>query len=204
MNREELKALGLTDEQIDKVMAAHGKVVKSTKDKADKVEGLETQIEDYKKQLTERDKQLNDLSEKAKGNEDLQKQIQDLQQQNETTKTEYEKKLDAQQRDFAIESALRDAKAVNPKRAKKALEDELESVVFKDEKLIGFEDVLKSVKQNEPYLFEKEEKPGVPHIVTGGNPNGGGSGTITKEQIMKEKDATKRQQMIRENSHLFR
>ena len=71
MSREELKELGLTDEQIDKVMASHGKAIKETKEKADKVESLEGQIDDYKQQIKDRDKQLTDLEGKAKGNEDL-------------------------------------------------------------------------------------------------------------------------------------
>ncbi|GAB3801614.1 phage scaffolding protein [Virgibacillus kimchii] len=202
MNREELKALGLTDEQIETVMKEHGKSIKDTKEKADKVEGLESQINDYKQQLEDRDKQLNELSEKAKGNEELTKQIDELKAQNETAKTEYEQKLEAQQKDFAIESALRDAKARDPKLAKNALD--LDWVSFKDGKLVGLDEQLKSLQESHDYLFEKEEKPGVPHIVTGGNPNGGSGGSLSKEQIMQEKDTAKRQQMIRENSHLFR
>jgi len=46
MTREELKALGLTDEQIDKIMASHGKALNEVKEKADRVDGLESQIED--------------------------------------------------------------------------------------------------------------------------------------------------------------
>ncbi|MFA1820560.1 phage scaffolding protein [Virgibacillus oceani] len=198
MNREELKALGLTDEQIEQVMTAHGKATNSIKSKADSVEGLESQIEDYKQQITDRDSQLEEL--KKVDAEGLQAKIDDLQQQNETTKTEYEKKLDAQQKDFAIESALRDAKARDPKLAKNALD--LDIVTFKDGKLVGIDEQLKSLQESHDYLFEQEE-PGAPRIVTPGNPNGGGSGAITKESIMKEKDDKKRQRLIKENRHLF-
>src|SRR5690625_1099203 len=96
MNREQLKELGLTDEQVEKVMKEYGKSINEIKEKADKTETLESQIDDYKKQLEERDTQLNELSEKAKGNEELTAQINELKEQNETTKTEYEEKLQQQ------------------------------------------------------------------------------------------------------------
>ncbi|GAE32439.1 hypothetical protein [Halalkalibacter hemicellulosilyticus] len=44
MNREELKALGLTDEQIDKVMASHGKTLNDVKAKADKLMVLRVKL----------------------------------------------------------------------------------------------------------------------------------------------------------------
>src|SRR5690554_1450014 len=96
MTREELKALGLTDEQIEKVMASHGKALNEYKEKAEKVDTLESQIEDYKGQLSERDEQLEDLAKKAKDNEELAAEIEQLKEINETTKTEYEGKLQKQ------------------------------------------------------------------------------------------------------------
>lgn len=61
MNREFLKGLGLEDDAIDKVMTEHGKSLNSVKEKADKVDGLESQIEDYKSQISDRDNQLEEL-----------------------------------------------------------------------------------------------------------------------------------------------
>lgn len=171
MNREELKELGLTDEQIDKVMASHGKVVNSIKDKADKVDGLESQIEDYKKQIADRDTQLEELGEKAKGNEELTAQINELKQQNETTKSEYEEKLQQQAFDHKLESTLSGAKVKNV-TAVKALLD-IDSIKLDGDKLLGLDDQLNNLKEKESYLFEQEEKPNSPTIVAPGNPNGG-------------------------------
>lgn len=199
MNREELKALGLSDEQIDKVMASHGKVVNSIKEKADKTETLESQIEDYKNQISERDTQLEEL--KKVDAKSLQAKIDELQQQNETTKTEYEEKLQQQAFEHKLESTLSAAKVKNVKAVKALLD--LDSIKLDGEKLLGLDDQLTNLKENESYLFEQETKPGAPRIVAGGNPNGGGNGTLTKEQIMKEKDNIKRQQLIKENRHLF-
>lgn len=175
MNREELKALGLTDDQIDKVMASHGKVVNSIKEKADQVDTLESQIEDYKKQLEDRDEQLNELSEKAKGNEELTAQIDELKQQNETTKTEYEQKLQQQAFDYTLEKTLTGAKVRNPK-ALKALLD-LETIKMDGDKLLGLDDQLKTIQESDPYLFEQkqQEEPPKPSFTTGQHQTNGGS-----------------------------
>lgn len=174
MNREFLKELGLSDEQVDNVMKEYGKSINDIKEKADKVDTLESQIEDYKNQLEERDNQLNELSEKAKGNEELTAQIEELRQQNEITKTEYEEKLQKQAFEHKLESTLAQAKVKNVKAVKALLD--LDSIKLDGDKLLGLDDQLKHLKENESYLFEQEEKP-KPTIVTGGNPNGGNSST---------------------------
>ena len=175
MNREELKALGLTDDQIDKVMASHGKVVNSIKDKADKVDSLESQIADYKQQLEDRDTQLQELGEKAKGNEELTSQIEELKQQNETTKTEYEKKLEQQAFDHKLETSLSSAKVKNAKAVKALLD--MDTIKLDGDTLKGLDDQLNKLKESETYLFEVEEEPNTPEIVSPGNPNGGDSNT---------------------------
>ncbi|GAA0415116.1 hypothetical protein GCM10008934_02500 [Virgibacillus salarius] len=181
MNREELKELGLSDEQIDKVMTSHGKVVNSIKEKADKVDGLESQIEDYKQQIADRDTQLEELGEKAKDNEELTAKIDELKQQNETTKTEYEEKLEQQAFNHAIEKALGSA---NPKKGKdddvshslKAIKSllDMDTIKLDGDTLKGFDDQLKTIKETSPFLFESDEPaPNSPQIVNPGNPNGG-------------------------------
>ena len=61
MNKEELLALGLTEEEAEKVLL---------------------EMTELQKTVKERDKQLADLQKAAAGNEELQKQIADLQKQN--------------------------------------------------------------------------------------------------------------------------
>ena len=173
MSREELKELGLTDEQIDKVMASYGKSIKETKEKADKVESLEGQIDDYKQQIKDRDKQLTDLESKAKGNEDLEAEIERLKGENETATAELQEKLQKQTYDFALEKALTNASVRNPKAIKALLNTE--TIKLDGETLLGLDDQLKAVKESDPYLFEAEPKdPDSPKFVAPGNPKGGG------------------------------
>lgn len=171
MNREELKALGLSDEQIDKVMASHGKVVNSIKDKADKVEGLESQIEDYQQQIKDRDKQLDNLSKQVKDNEELTAEIDRLKEENKTATQELQDKLDKQAFEFSLEKALSNAGARNPKAVKALLNTD--SIKLDGENLLGLDDQLKALQESDAYLFKQEETPNSPTIVAPGNPNGG-------------------------------
>lgn len=171
MNREFLKGLGLDDEAVDKVMAEHGKTLNSVKEKADKVDGLESQIEDYKTQLADRDTQLQELGEKAKGNEELTAQIEELKQQNESAKEEYEAKLQQQTFDHKLDTALASAKVKNTKAVKALLD--MDMVKLDGDTLKGLDDQLGKLKESDEYLFETETDSQTPQIVTPGNPNGG-------------------------------
>ena len=106
MKREDLKNLGLTDEQIKKVMAEHGKDITSLQEK---VNGLTNERDGLKSQLDERDKQLDSLQKSSKDIDDLNEQIKQLQSDNKKANEEWQNKLAAQTKNFKIETALREA-----------------------------------------------------------------------------------------------
>jgi|SRR5690625_3369478 len=159
MNREFLEKLGLEKETIDEVMKEHGKTVNSIKEKADKVDGLESQIEDYKKQIKDRDKQLDDLSKQVKDNEELTAEIDRLKEENKTATEELQQKLDQQAFDFALERALNKAGAKNAKAVKALLDTE--SIKLDGESLLGLEDQIKELQESESYLFGSDEPAGL-------------------------------------------
>src|SRR5690625_152064 len=165
----------------------------------DKFDAKNQEVKDLQTQLSDRDNQLEELKKVDAGA--LEKTISELQETNKTQKSEHEERIAKQQKEFAIELALRDAGALNSKAVKALLDTE--SIKLDGDTLLGLDDQLKTLQESDAYLFKQEEKPNTPNIVVGGNPNGGGNGTLTKAEIMKEKDTAKRQQMIRENSHLF-
>ena len=202
MNREELKKIGLSDEQIDKVMASHGKVVNSIKEKADQADSLESQIEDYKQEIAERDDQLAELGKKVENNEELTAEIDRLKEENKTATEALQQKLEQQAFDFSLDRALTNAGVRNPKAVRALLD--VESIKLDGEKFLGLDDQLKSLKETDDYLFKSTESSNDPQIVAGGNPKGGGNGSLTKESIMKEPDSAKRQRLIQENMHLFK
>ena len=84
MKREELKELGLTDEQIGSIMALHGVTVNELNSRVSTAEQQATQ---YQEQLEKNQNELNDFKANAKGNEDLTKQLEDLQSRFDEIKT---------------------------------------------------------------------------------------------------------------------
>lgn len=190
--------MGLSDEQIDKVMTAHGKVVNSTKEQLD---AITTERDNLKQQMTERDKQLDDLSKQVKDNEELTAEINRLKDENKSATEELQQKLEKQAFDFSLEKALSTAKARNPKALKALLNTEV--IKLDGDKLLGLEEQLKTIKESDPYLFDEEEKPGVPRIVAGGNPQGGAGGIrnpFTKEHW----NLTEQGKLFKENPELYK
>src|SRR5690606_38918564 len=53
MNREFLKSLELSDEQIEKIMSEYGKSINSYKEKIEELEGLSEKVHNYEQQLKE-------------------------------------------------------------------------------------------------------------------------------------------------------
>ena len=106
MKREDLKNLGLTDEQIEKAMAEHGKDITSLQEK---VNGLTNERDGLKSQLDERDQQLVDLQKNSKNVDDLDEQIKQLQSDNKKANEEWQNKLATQTKNFKIKTALREA-----------------------------------------------------------------------------------------------
>jgi len=102
MNREFLKSLGIEDEQVDKIMAEHGKTVNKTKDE---LTAAQADVEALTSQIADRDKQLEDLSEKAKGNEDLSAQLEQIKADNEEKLAEIKAEALAVKKDALLAKA---------------------------------------------------------------------------------------------------
>lgn len=191
MNKEQLVALGLSEEQADSVVEGFGKMIPKSR-----LDEKIAEVNDYKQQLADRDTQLTELQSKATGNEELQAQIQALQQQNEQAKTEYQQELQQKEFGFALTEALRDAKAKNPKAVKALLDTE--TVKFVDGKLIGLDEQLTALKTSDDYLFTSDK-------LKGGTPPQGGTPpkeTLTKEEFAKKPYAD-RMKLVSENPNIL-
>lgn len=173
MKKEDLIALGLSEEQADKVIEGYGTMVpKSRLD--DKI----AEVNDYKTQIADRDTQLVELQNKAKGNEELQAEITRLQQENEQVKADFESQLTQKDYDFALTEALRTAKAKNPTAVKALLN--VETIKLVNGQLVGLDEQLTALKASDDYLFTPE---GVKGKTPPGNQQQGGKQTVTKEQF---------------------
>ncbi|KST46389.1 phage scaffolding protein [Enterococcus durans] len=153
MKREELKELGLTDEQIGSVMALHGVTVNELNSRVSTAEQQATQ---YQEQLDKNQNELNDFKANAKGNEDLTKQLEDLQSKFDETKTSSEQQIADLKKSSAIDLALTQAGAKNIKAAKALLDGE--SLELTDEGLKGLDEQLAALKESDGYLFGQSEQ----------------------------------------------
>ncbi|MED1122801.1 phage scaffolding protein [Bacillus atrophaeus] len=169
----------------------------------ERFDAVNNEKKDLKAQLDERDQQLSTLQKQAKGNEELQAAIESLQEENQKTAAEYQQKLDQQTFDFAIESALRDAKSKNIKAVKANLN--LDGLKLADGKVLGLEEQLTALKESDSYLFEEEQKsaPSLagrqPHV-TPGNPLQQSSNPFKKESL----NLTEQGKLFREDPELAR
>ena len=154
MNKEDLIAMGLTEEQAKKVMdSLDGNYVTKTR-----FNEVNEENKTLKKSVSDRDKQLEDLKKSSGDNEELKKQIETLQQENANQKMAHDAEMTQLRLDNAIDAALTAAGAKNIK-AVRALIDTSKVKVGEDGKLTGFDDLLSAVQKSDSYLFtEKQQK----------------------------------------------
>ncbi|MCY9674547.1 phage scaffolding protein [Bacillus pumilus] len=133
----------------------------------ERFDAVNNEKKDLKSQLDDRDRQLSTLQKQAKGNEDLQDAIEQLKKENKKVSEDYQKKLF----NFALESALRDAKAKNIKAVKANLN--VDGLKLSDDKVIGLDEQLTALKESDSYLFntENDSSPGL----AGRQPHGTGN-----------------------------
>lgn len=155
MKKEELAALGLTDEQITAVLNAHKEAVKDYVPKSRLDEVIEER-NGLRDQVTERDKQIAELGKNAGDNQALKDQVAQLQADNKKAAAEYESNLAQLRLDNAVNLALTGAKAKNPK-AVRALLDLSKSKVGEDGTVEGLEAQIKAIQKSDAYLFDSGE-----------------------------------------------
>ncbi|WP_313150764.1 phage scaffolding protein [Lysinibacillus capsici] len=152
MKKEDLIAMGLSEEQADAVVSKYGTMI--PKERFDEVNKAKKTLED---QVKNHETQLKDLQDKAKGNEELQKTITDLQQANETAKTEYEQQLKDERMSAALKlslhSKVHDVDLVAGLINKTTIELSEDGKVKK-----GLDEQLKSLQESKSFLFVPEKQ----------------------------------------------
>lgn len=165
MTTEELKVLGLTDEQASKVFAMHGRDI--TKLKEDSA-SLKSTVADLKNQLADKEIEVSDL--KKLDAQGIQKKYDDL-------KTDYDKyKADVEEKDAQREysdrrSAFFKGTEFSDDYTKRGILAEFDEKKFeysnKDKTFSGAKEWLDEIKKSSPTSFKAG---GAPRIVTpGGN-----------------------------------
>ena len=165
LKREFLKDLGLTDEQIEKVMAEYGRGIEKFKEDLD---AANTQIETLKEQLKTANETIEEF--KEMDIEAIKQAAEDYKAKYEKATQEAEEKLNKIKFDYALEKALTGAKARNIKAVKALLD--LENLKLADDKILGLDEQLEKIKEENDFLFEAEVKEKTPKFV---RPGGGDS-----------------------------
>jgi len=161
MKREDLKAQGLTDEQIEMVMAAHGKDV--SKNQSD-LAAAQAEAATLKSQLTEAGAAIESF--KAMKPDELKAAADEYKSKYEQAQADAQKQVASLKFDYALDGALVGAKAKNSK-AVKALLDASVLKMNDDGSILGLKEQLEKVKSENDYLFDSETP--LPRIVTRGN-----------------------------------
>ena len=155
-----------------------------------KVTDLENQIKTYDETLEAKEKDLKTLKKQAEGNEDLTKKIEELQNQYKTEKEAREAdKIESEKKGLTLKKALKLKEHLLNAGVGDASARELLSKNFdvekleldESEKIKGFEDLLKPIKENPVFkgMFGEEVIAGQDHQ-TGDPPRGD---FFTREQV---------------------
>ncbi len=174
MKKEDLIAMGLSEEQADAIVGKYGTMI--PKERFDEINKAKKTLED---QVKNHETQLKDLQDKAKGNEDLQKTIADLQQANEATKTEHEQQLKNERMNAALKISLHSK--VHDVDLVAGLIDKTTIELSEDGKVTkGLDEQLKSLQESKSFLFvpEKQQPTFRGWNPAGGSDNGAGASDV--------------------------
>lgn len=157
MKREQLKELGLTDDQINTIMAENGKDINNAK--AD-VEKINAELEQTKKDLAT----ANETLDKFKDYDNVKADVEKYKAEAEQSKAEYTKKL----ADMELEGKIKDftggKKFVND-LTRDAINSQLKGLV-NDEANKGksLEELLNGLTKDKPNIFVDDNAPKAPVV----------------------------------------
>ena len=138
MNREFLKEIGLTDEQIESTMKEHGKAVQATKSE---LEDAHTTTETLQEQLKEREAVIKELEEDSISSEELDK---------------VQNQLIEQRKEMEIRLGITKAGARNEKAVMALLDTE--AIQVEGDGVKGIEEQIKKLQESDAYLFGTDKE----------------------------------------------
>lgn len=190
MTKDELKALGLSDEQITAVVEDYGKnyAPKSQfNQKNDELKQVKGEVDTLKGEI-------DGLKKSNKDNAELVAQIDKMKADAKARDEEYNANIKKMQINGIVERQLASAKAKNSKSVRALLN--LENAEIDGDNIKGLEDQIKALQKSDAYLFGLAKVGTVP-----GTPEGG-TKAITKEQFNKM-SYTERANLYNENQELY-
>ena len=198
MNKEELLKLGLSEEQIEKVLSVNAEQLKGfiPKSRFDEVNNTKKQLE---KDLKDRDVQLENLKNSSGDVETMKQTIENLQRDNKVAKDNFEAELAKFKLESAIDTTLLGSNAINT-RAVKALLD-MDKIKLDGDVLIGISEQIEALKNAEDskMLFKVIETKQKEPNFSGVKPGEGNTGTEDRNQSKSLADAIMARLKINKN-----
>ena len=194
LTRKALKAMNLTDEQVDSIIEAHTDTVDGLKEKIKIAEEKASKLEDVQKELD---------TLKAAGNDGYKEKYEKTKKEYDDYKADITAKETQAAKEKAVRAYFEEHKitGANLKIAMRGAKDEIKSIELDADGKIKNADALNALIKGEfaglvVSTAVTGQQTATPPANTGGNYK-------TREEIMAIKDTTARQKAIQENIGLF-
>lgn len=190
LTRKLLKGMGLTEEQMDTIIEAHTDTVDGLKsdiarykEDADKLPGVQTELENLK----------------AKGDDGWKDKHDKVKKEFDDYKKEQMQKETKSAKETAYRELLKSA-GINEKRIDAVMKvTDLSSIELDDGKIKNAEELRKSIKEEWADFVVTTNQRGAAQK----NPPANNGGALSRDDIFKIKDASERQAAIAANLNLF-
>lgn len=164
MTRKFLEDMGLTKEQVDKILDENSQDIGKAKGDLDTVQEklttAETEVKTLKSQIKDRDGQLETLKKSTGNVEELKNQIETLQKDNKTKDEKHAAEIKQLKVDSAVNAALTAAKAKNIIAVKALLKDLDKAEILEDGSIKGLSEQISALVKAEDtkFLFDTDSK----------------------------------------------
>lgn len=200
LSRKFLKALGIEDEKIDQIIDAHSETVNALKDEMADYKAKADGADSTKKELDKLKAEIKDAEEKN-GKDPYKVKYEAIKEDFENYKKDVEAKATKANKEKLYTELLKEAGVADKRIAAILRVSDLDKMeVDADGKLKDSKELSKSIKEEWADFITKTESKGAE---TATPPGSTGGKTMTKDDIMKIKDASERQRAIAENHELF-
>jgi hypothetical protein len=158
ITKEALTAIGLSDDQADKVVQAHADSINGKFIPKSRFDEVNEQLKDVRGQVTERDTQIAGLKRFQGSADELKAKVTALQEANTKASEEYASKLASVQKAYAVRSAI-GTDAQDPDLLLKLID--MDSVSITGEgKALGVSEQIDALRKDRPYLFKDKAAEG--------------------------------------------
>ncbi|WP_424571934.1 phage scaffolding protein [Weissella soli] len=183
MNTEDLKKLGLNDEQVKEVMALKGEAIKAEQAKQQAtIDEITAERDSLNEQIAQRDTDIKALKKASGANEELSSKLSDLQAKYDADTKALSETLATTKLNSAISEALGKTSARDPQDLKAFLNmDDIK--LEEDGSIAGLNDQIKTLQESKAYLFNEGTQASY-------NPAGGSASSQSTNlaEAMKSKD----------------